>query len=106
MTDETTLGGYLETHARPPAFEGVDGHAYSAAAYVDDMPDDDGRFGAALLFIRWSDAGDHPVGHLETPYLAHATTSAEAGATVANLTLYEVKRQLDRAIAAARELST
>ena len=71
------------------------------ATFVDDAPNAKGLYGAALLFVRWSDSGDRPVGHLETEYLAWGATPAEAMAPVLALTLQEVKRQLDRCIDAA-----
>jgi len=85
-------------HERAPAFGGKDGRAYSVATFVDDTPDTQGRYGAALLFVRWSDAGDRPVGHLETEYLAWGTTPAEALTPVLALTLVEIKQHLDRCI--------
>jgi len=88
-------------HERAPAFGGTDGRAYSVATFVDDAPNAKGLYGAALLFVRWSDSGDRPVGHLETEYLAWGATPAEALAPVLALTLQEVKRQLDRCIDAA-----
>lgn len=103
MTDDSTLGGYLEIHRRPPAFEGSDGEAYSAAVFVDEEPDEGGRFGAAVLFVRWSHGGERPVGHLESPYLVHGSTPAEADALLRDLTLHELKRQLDLAIAQSKE---
>lgn len=102
MIDDSTMGGYESTHDRPPAFEGQDGRAYSAAVYVDDIPDEQGRFGGAVLFVRWSQAGDRPDGHLETPYLAFGATPQEAGDGIRRLSLLEVKRHLDQAIAARR----
>jgi hypothetical protein len=100
VTDDSTLGGYQEAHDRPPAFEGADGAAYSAAVYADDTPDERGRYGAAVLFVQWSAIGSHAVGHLETPYLAFGSTPEEAAAKIGALTLLEVKEHLDRAIAA------
>lgn len=97
---DATLGGYFRVHARPPAFEGADGKAYSVAVYVDHEPDSEGRYGAALLFVRWSDEGDRPVGHLETEYLVFGATREEADARVRELTLHQVKQHLDRVIAA------
>jgi len=98
MTDDSTLGGYLDLHTRPPAFEGSDGRAYSVAAYVDDAPGADGRFGAALLFVRWTAEGDRPEGHVESDYLGFGSTPTEAEATLRALSLWEVKAQLDQAI--------
>ena len=85
-------------HERAPAFGGTDGQAYSVATFVDDTPDATGRYGAALLFVRWSEAGDRPVGHLETGYLAWGGTAAEALAPLLALPLRDVKRHLDRCI--------
>ena len=86
-------------HERAPAFGGADGRAYSVGTFVDETADAQGRYGAALLFVRWSDAGDRPVGHLETEYLASGATPAEALAPLLALTLHELKQQLDRCIA-------
>lgn len=88
-------------HERAPAFGGADGLAYTVGTYVDAGPDDQGRYGAALLFVRWSDAGDRPVGHLETEYLAWGATPAEALAPLLRLNLRELKAHLDRCIAHA-----
>lgn len=103
MMDDSTLGGYLEVHNRPPAFEGADGAAYSADVFVDEDIDAQGRYGAAILFVCWSADGDRPIGHVETPYLGYGATPEEAGAAVRSLTLHDVKRHLDRAIAARQD---
>jgi hypothetical protein len=88
-------------HERAPAFGGKDGEAYSVATFVDDAPDASGRYGAALLFVRWSPGGDRPVGHLETEYLAWGGTPAAALAPLLALSLGDVKQHLDRLIDAA-----
>ena len=93
-------------HERAPAFGGRDGQAYSVATFVDESPDAAGRYGAALLFIRWSDAGDRPVGHLETDYLAFGHTPVAALGPVLDLTLREIKDMLDRCIAGAEGRET
>jgi hypothetical protein len=98
---EFTLGGYMRKHDRAAAFGGSDGHAYSVAIYVEEEPDVRGRYGAALLFVRWSESGDRPVGHLETETLAWGRTPAEAEARLEGLSLYDVKAALDEAIAKA-----
>lgn len=85
-------------HERAPAFGGADGHSYSVGTFVDDAPDAQGRYGGALLFVRWSADGDRPVGHLETDYLYWGGTPAEALAPLLGLSLAEVKRHLDRCI--------
>lgn len=85
-------------HERAPAFSSRDGEAYSVATFVDDTPDARGLYGAALLFVRWSPAGDRPVGHVETDYLAWGPTPAAALAPVLALSLQEVKKHLDRCV--------
>ncbi|HET9605199.1 MAG TPA: hypothetical protein VFO96_12985 [Gemmatimonadales bacterium] len=100
MTD-LTLGGYMATHERAAAFGGSDGQAYSVGVVVDDVPDARGRYAATLLFVRWSPAGDRPVGHVETPALAWGRTPEEADSRIRGLSLYDVKAALDDAIASA-----
>jgi hypothetical protein len=85
-------------HQRPPAFGGSDGEAYTVATLVDDDPDATGRFGAALLFVRWSSGGERAVGHLETEYLAFGYSPEDAVAPLLRLSLVEVKSYLDRCI--------
>jgi hypothetical protein len=98
---EFTLGGYMAKHERAAAFTGSDAQPYSVAVYVDDEADERGRYAAALLFVRWSEGGDRPVGHLETAPLAWGRTPAEAEERILVLSLYDVKAALDEAIAAA-----
>jgi hypothetical protein len=69
------------------------------SVFVDDEPDAVGRFGAALLFLRWAPGGDRPIGHVETDYLAHGASPDEATAQLAALTLHDVKAHLDRCLA-------
>ena len=95
---ELTLGGYMQKHDRAAAFGGSDGQAYSVAIYVDEEPDVRGLYGAALLFVRWSPAGDRPTGHLESETLAWGKTPNEAESRLSSLSLYDVKAALDDAI--------
>ena len=98
---EYTLGGYMRKHDRAAAFGGSDGQAYSVAVYVDEEPDVGSRYGASLLFVRWSPGGERPVGHVETEALAWGRTPEEASARIEALSLYDVKAALDEAIARA-----
>jgi len=98
ISDETTLRGYEAVHGRPPGFEGSDGRAYSAGVFSEDDPGPDGRFGAALIFVRWS-AANEPDGHLETAFLAYDADPARAEEAVGRLPLDEVKDHLNRLIA-------
>lgn len=93
--DDTTLGGYQQMHGRPPAFGAADGQAYSVATFTADT---DGKFGAALLFVRWGE-GERPLGHLETDFLAFGATADEAQALLEALTLEQVKAHLDACVA-------
>lgn len=99
---EFTLGGYMAAHDRAAAFSGSDGRAYSVALLVDDEPDERGRFGGALLFVRWTPGGDAPDGHLESDYLLWGATPDDARTRLGALSLYDVKSQLDELIAVGR----
>ena len=103
MTTEQTLGGYVHTHRCPPAFRGSDGVSYTAEIFVDPDPEESGRFGAAMLFIKWSAGSAQPDGHLETAYLAHGETPDEARTFMEGLSLHELKAHLDRLIEERRE---
>jgi hypothetical protein len=96
---EITLGGYMQKHERAAAFGGSDGQAYSVGVYLAEEPDERGRYGAALLFVRWSPQGDRPVGHVETGFLAWGRTPEEAEERIKVLSLFDVKAALDEAIA-------
>jgi hypothetical protein len=98
MTSDETLGGYVEAHNCPPAFMGPDGASYSAEAYVDEDVQEYGRYGAAVLFIRWSADGSQPEGHLETDFLAHGDTPEAVRSAVDGLTLFDLKEHLDRLV--------
>ena len=91
----------MAKHERAAAFGGSDGQAYSVAIYVEDEADVRGLYGASLLFVRWSPAGDRPTGHVETDVLAWGRSPAEASERLGALSLYDVKAALDEAIARA-----
>jgi len=95
---EATLGGYMDRHGRAAAFTGHDGQPYSVGIFLDETPDEQGRYGASLLFVRWSSTGDRPAGHVESGVLAWGRTPAEAESRLKALSLYDVKAALDEAI--------
>jgi hypothetical protein len=101
MPDDETLRGYQAVHGRPPGFEGSDGRSYSAGVFSEDDPGPDGRYGAALIFVRWSPTNE-PDGHLETGFLSYDADAARAEEAVGRLTLEEVKHHLDGLIAEGR----
>ncbi len=98
LPPEVTLGGYMARHDRAAAFEGANGRAYSVAIYVEEAPDEKGRFGASLLFVRWNDGGTEPDGHVETATVAWGPTPEEAEARLKAWSLYDVRAALDQAI--------
>ncbi len=98
---EVTLGGYMARHDRAPAFTGHDGLPYSVGIFVEEEPDERGRFGVSLLFVRWSRAGDRPVGHVESGVLAWGHSPEEAEERIKAISLYDVKAALDEAIGMA-----
>jgi hypothetical protein len=100
--DERTLGGYMAVHARPAAFEGMDGASYSADIGVDATGDAAAPVGAYLIFLQWSAGEPRIVGHLESDFLARAATEDEARAAIGAMPLTETKRVLDELIRASR----
>ncbi len=107
--DESTIGGYAAVHARPAAFEGVDGMSYSVELCTDPVRDgvggdgtfDDGDhpWGGYLLFLRWRRIGEPGVdGHLETDFIVRADTEQEALTALGRMPLATVKATLDALI--------
>lgn len=92
----------MAAHDRAAAFTGSDGEPYSVALLVDEEADDRGRFGGALLFIRWTQSGDAPAGHLESDYLVWGATPDDARERLGALSLYDVKAALDELVATGR----
>jgi hypothetical protein len=93
-----TLGGYLEVHTRPPAFDGSDGQPYSVSIEVERVASLTAPYAGYLVFPRWAETGVGIVGHVETPVLWEARSPEEITAAAGALSLAEVKRLLDEAI--------
>jgi hypothetical protein len=72
--------------------------------YIEEDPGGDPPFAAALLFVRWSQDGDQPVGHLETDYLVAGLTRVDVKRELGSLALHDVKRHLERLITQKQEL--
>lgn len=94
---DVTLGGYIDLHNRPPAFAGSDGQPYTVD--VDTEQTDAADFAAFLVFLRWAETGAGIMDHLETGDVARGATEEEARQAALQLSLYEVKAELDAAIA-------
>jgi hypothetical protein len=97
---DLTLGGYIRMHDRPPAFDGSDGQPYTVAIDVEDAGADAAgpRYAGFLVFVRWAGTGAGILEHVESGDLAHGATEDEARLGVLDLSLYEVKAELDAAI--------
>jgi hypothetical protein len=98
--DVNTIGGYAAVHGRPAAFEGADGFSYSVEILSDQDQHPREAWGAYLFFVKWSRIGaSSPEGHLESTYVAHGATEAEARERAGAMPLNEVKIVLDGLIA-------
>ena len=98
--DESTIGGYMAVHARPAAFEGSDGAAYSVEIECDETDDPAAPWGAFLLFVKWSSGGGEPKvsGHLESEFLARGDSEETVRKRVGDLPLGRVREILDMLI--------
>ena len=101
---DATLGGYMEKHDRPAAFEGSDGQPYTVDLDVEDTGEPVRPWAAFLVFIRWAATGAGIMDHVESDDVARADTEAEARAAALELSLHDVKHALDAAIARKQEL--
>ena len=99
--DANTLGGYIAVHDRPAAFEGSDGYSYSVEIVIDATGEATTPYAAYLLFVKWARIGAQtPEGHLESDYLARASTEDAARSAVGAWQLSAVRHVLDELIAA------
>ena len=95
---DATLGGYLQVHNRPPAFEGADGHPYTVSIEVEKTANLRAPWVAYLVFPRWATTGLGVVGHVETPVLWEGTAADQVTALAGETPLLRVKQLLDEAI--------
>jgi hypothetical protein len=101
--DDSTLGGYLDMHDRPPAYAGSDGHPYTVSIEVERTTNLRAPYAGYLVFPRWAQTGVGIVGHVETPTLCECASHAEAIERLGELTLHEVQALLVEAIGRDRE---
>ncbi len=95
---EATLGAYIDRHDRVPAFDGIDGMPYTVDVDVEQTEDPDKPYVAFFIFIRWAETGAGIMDHVESFDVAHGQTEELARLAAHDLSLYEVKAELDRAI--------
>jgi len=101
--DESTVGGYAAVHARPVALEGRDGMSYSLEILADTTGErtPTQRFGAYLLFVRWSRTGaQRAEGHVESEFLAWGATEEAATRSLGAMKLEAARQVLDALIRA------
>jgi hypothetical protein len=91
----------MAVHARPAAFEGVDGLSYSADIVTDTTGDRSAPWGAYLFFVRWGRGEPEVQGHLESPFLVTGTSEAVVRHQLGAMQLLTVKATLDGLIRAA-----
>lgn len=101
---DLTFVGYVETHDRVPAFEGSDGQPYTVDIDTEQTGDPDRPWAAFLVFVRWAATGAGIMGHVLSENVAHAATEHEAREAALDLSLYDLKTELDRAIARREKL--
>jgi hypothetical protein len=100
---DMTLAGYVTEHTRAPAFEGADGQPYTVDVDVEHDPTQTPPYAAFLVFIRWAETGAGIMDHVESGDVARAETEEDARHAAMELSLYEVRAELDAAIARRRE---
>ena len=101
---DVTFAGYVETHDRVPAFEGPDAQPYTTDIDTEQTGDPDRPWAAFLVFVRWAATGAGIMGHVTSDDVAWGDTEEEARMAALDLTLYELKDELDRAVARQAEL--
>ncbi|HEX6693736.1 MAG TPA: hypothetical protein VF035_03430 [Longimicrobiales bacterium] len=100
---EATLGAYMDRHDRVPAFEGADGMPYTVDVDTEETGDPARPFAAFLVFIRWAETGAGIMDHVESGDVAFGQSEEQAKLAAHDLSLYEVKAELDRAIERRRQ---
>ena len=88
-------------HARPPAFEGLDGNSYSVEIITDETGDRKSPWGAYLFFVRWGSGEPEVKGHLETEFLVTGSNEAVVRHQLGAMQLATVKATLDGLIRGA-----
>jgi hypothetical protein len=103
-TEDSTLGGYIRVHSRPPAFEGEDGQPYTVSIEVEKTANLRAPWGAYLVFPKWAETGLGVVGHVETPVIWEARDEQDVIRLAGETPLTRVKELLDEAIRAKSEM--
>ncbi len=100
---DLTLGGYIAKHDRVPAFDGADGMPYTVDVDTEETGDAARPWVAFLVFLRWAATGAGIMDHLESGDVAVGADEESARRAAHDLSLYEIKTELDAAIVRRRE---
>lgn len=101
---DLTFAGYVMTHDRVPAFEGSDGQPYTVDIDTEETGDPERPWAGFLVFVRWAATGAGIMGHVVSEDVVWGRSEHEARERALDLTLYELKSELDRAIDRHRSL--
>ena len=101
--EDGTLGGYLEVHSRPPAFEACDGQPYTVSIETERSGDLKAPVAGYLVFPKWAGTGLGIVGHVESPLLWRGPSRDAVVAQAGAVSLHEVQRLLNEAVVARAE---
>ena len=96
----------MAVHARPAAFEGVDGFSYSVDIITDTTGDPHAPWGAYLFYVKWGAGEPEVQGHLETDFLVRGAQESVVRHQLGGMLLATVKATLDgllRGPASARD---
>lgn len=85
----------MAVHARPAAFEGIDGRSYSVDILADTTGDRSVPWGAYLFFVQWGYGEPEVKGHLETGFLVTGASEAGVRHALGAMQLATVKATLD-----------
>lgn len=88
-------------HARPPAFEGIDGFSYSVEIITDETGDRSAPWGGYLFFVRWGSGEPEVKGHLESDFLVTGSNEGIVRHQLGAMQLATVKATLDGLIRGA-----
>lgn len=91
----------MAVHARPAAFDGVDGYSYSVDILVDQTGDASAPYGGYLLFVKWGHGEPQVAGHLETDFLVRGASESTVRHQIGVMPLAIVKATLDGLIRTA-----
>ena len=92
----------MAVHARPAAFEGIDGLSYSVDILTDSTGDATAPWGAYLLFVRWGTGEPEVKGHIETGFLVTGPSEPVVRHALGAMQLATVKATLDGLLRPAR----